>query len=126
VLLDAPCSATGTIRRHPDVAWLKDPRDLPKLATAQDRLLDVAVRLLKTGGTLVYCVCSLQPEEGVQRIAAFLQRHPGMKRQKITTAEVLGMSELVSPEGDLRSLPCHLGDQGGLDGFYAARLVKQG
>ncbi len=125
VLLDAPCSATGTIRRHPDVAWLKDPRDLPKLATAQDRLLDVAVRLLKTGGTLVYCVCSLQPEEGVQRIAAFLKRHPGMKRQKITTPEVLGMSELVSPEGDLRSLPCHLGDQGGLDGFYAARLVKR-
>ena len=126
VLLDAPCSATGTIRRHPDVAWLKDPRDLPKLATAQDRLLDTAAKLVKAGGTLVYCVCSLQPEEGVQRVAAFLERHPDMKRQKLTGADIFGMTELLSPEGDLRSLPCHLGDQGGLDGFYAARLVKQG
>jgi 16S rRNA (cytosine967-C5)-methyltransferase len=126
VLLDAPCSATGTIRRHPDVAWLKDPRDLPKLANAQDRLLDVAARLVKPGGTLVYCVCSLQPEEGVQRIAAFLQRHPDMTRKKVTAKELGGMAMLLSPEGDLRSLPCHLGDQGGLDGFYAARLIRKG
>lgn len=125
VLLDAPCSATGTIRRHPDVAWLKDPRDLPKLADAQDRLLDVAARLVKAGGTLVYCVCSLQPEEGVARAEAFLKRHPDMKRQKLTKAEVFGMSELLSPEGDLRSLPCHLGDRGGLDGFYAARFIRK-
>ena len=124
VLLDAPCSATGTIRRHPDVAWLKDPRDLPKLAIAQDRLLDVAARLVKPGGMMVYCVCSLQSEEGVQRVAAFLKRHPDMKRQKLTPKDVGGMAALLSPEGDLRSLPCHLGDQGGLDGFYAARLVK--
>ena len=124
VLLDAPCSSTGTLRRHPDVAWLKDPRDIVKLAAAQDRLIDAAMRLTRPGGTLLYCVCSLQPEEGAERIAAAMARHSGLKRAPLTEAEVFGLRELLTPEGDLRTLPCHLLEEGGMDGFYAARLVK--
>lgn len=124
VLLDAPCSATGTIRRHPDVAWLKDPRDLGKLSATQDRLLDKAVSLLKPGGTLIYCTCSLQHEEGPARIDALLDRTPGLKHDRIHTEEVGGLFELISPAGDFRSLPSHIADQGGLDGFYAARVIK--
>lgn len=123
VLLDAPCSSTGTLRRHPDVAWLKDPRDIVKLAAAQDRLIDAALRLTRPGGTLLYCVCSLQPEEGPERIAAALARHGNLKRAPFTEAEVFGLRELVTPEGDLRTLPCHLANEGGMDGFYAARLI---
>lgn len=124
VLLDAPCSATGTIRRHPDVAHLKAPEDVTRLQPVQDRLLDAAAAALAPGGTLVYCVCSLQPEEGPQRIAAFLSRHPGMVRQPVAAREVGGLAELISTEGDLRTLPCHLASAGGMDGFYAARLVQ--
>jgi 16S rRNA (cytosine967-C5)-methyltransferase len=124
VLLDAPCSSTGTLRRHPDVAWLKDPRDIVKLAAAQDRLIDAALRLTRPGGTLLYCVCSLQPEEGPERIAAALARHADLKRAPLGESEVFGLRELLTPEGDLRTLPCHLAGEGGMDGFYAARLVK--
>jgi 16S rRNA (cytosine967-C5)-methyltransferase len=124
VLLDAPCSSTGTLRRHPDVAWLKDPRDIQKLAAAQDRLIDAALRLTRPSGTLLYCVCSLQPEEGPERIAAALARHPDLARAPLTEAEVFGLREVLTPEGDMRTLPCHLAEQGGMDGFYAARLVK--
>ncbi|WP_395020980.1 RsmB/NOP family class I SAM-dependent RNA methyltransferase [Dongia sp.] len=124
VLLDAPCSSTGTLRRHPDVAWLKDPRDIVKLAGAQDRLIDAALRLTRPGGTLLYCVCSLQPEEGPERIAAALARHGNLQRAPLNAAEVFGLRELLTPEGDLRTLPCHLASEGGMDGFYAARLVK--
>ena len=124
VLLDAPCSATGTLRRHPDVAWLKDPRDLPKLNAAQDRLIDAALRLARPGGTVLYCVCSLQPEEGRARIDAALQRHAGVAPAPFSAGDVFGLAELLSPQGDLRTLPCHLDDKGGMDGFYAARLVK--
>jgi 16S rRNA (cytosine967-C5)-methyltransferase len=124
VLLDAPCSSTGTLRRHPDVAWLKDPRDIAKLAVAQDRLIDAAVRLTRPGGTVLYCVCSLQPEEGAERIAAALARHDGLKRATLTESAVFGLNALLTPEGDLRTLPSHLKDEGGMDGFYAARLIK--
>lgn len=124
VLLDAPCSSTGTLRRHPDVAWLKDPRDVVKLAAAQDRLIDAALRLTRPGGTLLYCICSLQPEEGPERIASALARHEGLERASLTESDVFGLRELLTPEGDLRTLPCHLGAEGGMDGFYAVRLVK--
>jgi 16S rRNA (cytosine967-C5)-methyltransferase len=126
VLLDAPCSSTGTLRRHPDVAWLKDPRDVQKLAAAQDRLIDAALRLARPGGTLLYCVCSLQPEEGPERIAAALARHSDLARAPLTESDVFGLRELLTQEGDLRTLPCHLAELGGMDGFYAARLVKAG
>jgi 16S rRNA (cytosine967-C5)-methyltransferase len=126
VLLDAPCSATGTLRRHPDVAWLKEPRDVAKLAAAQDRLLDAAIRLARPGGTVLYCVCSLQPEEGPDRIEAALARHAGIARQPFSGGEAFGLGELLTPAGDLRTLPCHLATRGGMDGFYAARLFKNG
>jgi 16S rRNA (cytosine967-C5)-methyltransferase len=124
VLLDAPCSATGTLRRHPDVAWLKQPADLAKLTVTQDRLLAAALDLLKPGGQLVYCTCSLQPEEGPYRIAALLASGAAARRHPIAAAEVGNLEELLTPEGDLRCLPCHLADLGGMDGFYACRLER--
>lgn len=128
ILLDAPCMATGTIRRHPDVAWLKNDADLDALSALQARLLRKSVTLLKPGGTLVYCTCSLEPEEGEQAIAALLEAEPQMKRRPVEASELAGLSELISPMGDVRTLPCHLQHDdpklSGLDGFYAARLVK--
>ncbi len=128
ILLDAPCSSTGTIRRHPDVPWLKGEADIATLAALQPQLLDRAAALLKPGGTLVYCVCSLEPEEGAAQIAALLARNPGIARRPIAAAEVADHGEFVTADGDLRTLPHYLPDPdprwSGLDGFYAARLVK--
>jgi 16S rRNA (cytosine967-C5)-methyltransferase len=128
ILIDAPCTSTGTIRRHPDIGWLRQEADIGPLVALQKRLLQRAVTLLKSGGTLVYCTCSLEPEEGEQAIAAFLAAEPSMRRAPIDAGEVAGLSEIVTAEGDLRTLPCHLPREeprlGGLDGFYAARLVK--
>jgi 16S rRNA (cytosine967-C5)-methyltransferase len=84
------------------------------------------VRLARPGGTILYCTCSLQPEEGPDRIAAALKRHPSLARVPIRPEELFGFKELVTPDGDLRSLPSHLPQLGGIDGFYAARLTKQG
>jgi 16S rRNA (cytosine967-C5)-methyltransferase len=129
VLLDAPCSSTGTIRRHPDVPWLKSEADIGVLTGLQQRLLDRAVELLKPGGCLVYCVCSLEPEEGVGQIAGLLARDTRLSRKPIDAAEVCGHAEFLTGDGDLRTLPLHLPDPdphwGGLDGFYAARLVRR-
>ena len=125
VLLDAPCSSTGTIRRHPDIAWLKRPADVAKLAQLQDRLLLNAVQALAPGGRLVFCTCSLQPEEGPARIAALLAAGAPVEREPIVAADVAGERELVTAEGDLRTLPCHWPQAGGLDGFYAARLRRR-
>ena len=128
ILIDAPCASTGTIRRHPDVAWLRTEADITALTALQKRLLQKAVSLLKPGGTLVYCTCSLEPEEGEQQIAALLAAEAGVRRARIEASEVAGLAEILGPEGDLRTLPCHLPHAdprlGGLDGFYAARLVK--
>lgn len=126
VLLDAPCTATGTIRRHPDVARIKTPADVARLAPAQDRLLDAAAEMVATGGRLVYCVCSLEAEEGPARAEAFLARHPEFAREPIAAAEVAGLAALITPEGAFRSLPSHLAEEGGLDGFYAVRLRRRG
>ena len=128
VLVDAPCASTGTIRRHPDVAWLRKELDIGALTALQQRLLQKAVSLLKPGGTLVYCTCSLEPEEGEHAVASLLAAEPAMRRMSIGADEVAGLSELINADGDLRTLPCHLPHAdprlGGLDGFYAARLVK--
>ena len=128
-LLDAPCSATGTIRRHPDVAWIKRQGDLPPLVKLQSQLLDKAISLTRPGGLIVYCTCSLEPEEGEGQIAQLLRRNPDVKRVAIAKEEIGGLAECVTPAGDLRTLPCHLwGDiprLSGLDGFFAARLLKQ-
>jgi 16S rRNA (cytosine967-C5)-methyltransferase len=125
VLLDAPCSATGTLRRHPDIARLKGPEQVAALAALQDRLLAAALDMVRPGGLLVYAVCSLQPEEGPERIAALLAGGAAAERAPVDPAEIHGLAELVSPEGDLRTLPCHLAAEGGMDGFYACRLVRQ-
>jgi len=129
VLLDAPCSATGTIRRHPDVPWLKRATDIAALADFQRRLLARAAELTRPGGTLVYCTCSLEPEEGETVVAAFLARDQNFQRVPVAAAEVGGRAEFISKDGDLRTLPCHLPDAeerfAGLDGFYAARLQKR-
>ena len=129
VLVDAPCTSTGTIRRHPDVAWLRQEADLEALTSLQQRLLQKAVTLLKPGGTLVYCTCSLEPEEGERAIAALLAAESALSRVPIAPSEVSGLAEIVTADGDLRTLPCHLPHQdprlGGLDGFYAARLVRR-
>ncbi|HEX3116183.1 MAG TPA: transcription antitermination factor NusB [Bradyrhizobium sp.] len=128
ILIDAPCSSTGTIRRHPDIAWLRQETDIGALMALQKRLLQKAVALLKPGGTLVYCTCSLEPEEGGQAIAALLANEPAVRRAPIAAGEVAGLAEILTSEGDLRTLPCHLPHPdprlSGLDGFYAARLVK--
>jgi 16S rRNA (cytosine967-C5)-methyltransferase len=124
VLLDAPCSSTGTIRRHPDLPWLKGPGDLPRLTALQDRLLANAVAMTRPGGVIVYATCSLQPEEGPERIAALIESGAPVERLPIAAAEIGGLPELLTPLGELRSLPCHLADKGGMDGFYAARLRR--
>jgi 16S rRNA (cytosine967-C5)-methyltransferase len=129
VLLDAPCTATGTIRRHPDVAWLKQPEDVATLSALQARMLDRAVAMLKPGGTLVYCTCSLEPEEGEAHVAPLLARQP-LALQPIAADEVGGLAETIAPGGTLRTLPVHLPNPvarlSGLDGFFAARFVKRG
>jgi len=128
VLLDAPCLSTGTIRRHPDIPWLKRSSDIEPLVELQRRLLDRAAAMLRPAGTLVYCTCSLEPEENEEQIAALLARCPGLQRRAIRPDEVAGLAELVSPAGDLRTLPCHLAGPdvhwAGLDGFYAARIER--
>jgi 16S rRNA (cytosine967-C5)-methyltransferase len=129
VLLDAPCSSTGTIRRHPDVPWLKQPSDLAALAALQRRLIARAATLTRPGGVLVYCTCSLEPEEGQQAIDEFLAREAGWRRVPIAPSELTGRAEFITRDGDLRTLPCHFPDSdqrfAGIDGFYAARLEKR-
>ncbi len=124
ILLDAPCSATGTLRRHPDVAWHKNPAEVVKLAGVQARLLRAALAMLKPGGLLVYCVCSLQPEEGIEQVERLLAEGAPLRRIPITADELGGLADLVTASGDLRTLPCHLADRGGMDAFFAARLQR--
>ena len=123
VLLDAPCSATGTIRRHPDVPHTKRPRDVRALVEAQDRLLTAATAMLRPGGRLVYSVCSLQPEEGAPRIEAALQ-HGSLRHEPFTPEELADLPEARTERGFLRTLPSMWPERGGMDGFFAARLVR--
>lgn len=119
ILLDAPCTATGTLRRHPEIAHLKNSADAVKLMAAQDRLLDAAATMLEPGGTLVYAVCSLDKREGSQRVAAFLDRHRDFARIPVTAAEIGGRGELIDANGDLLTTPAN-----GMDGFQAGRLRR--
>ncbi|CAG4908764.1 unnamed protein product [Acidocella sp. C78] len=123
ILLDAPCSATGTIRRHPEIVHLRRPRDIEACAAMQDQLLDAAVAMLAPGGTLVYAVCSLQPEEGAARIEAAMARL-GLRRAPIFPAEVPGLEAAVTAEGDVATHPGMWADRGGMDGFFIARLRR--
>ena len=117
ILLNSPCSGTGTLRRHPDIAWLKDEEDVNRLTLTQDRLLVHAFELMKPGATLVYAVCSLQEDEGPARVAALLAHRPGLTRLPVQPAELPGFAEAITAEGDVRTLPSM-----GADGFYIARL----
>jgi 16S rRNA (cytosine967-C5)-methyltransferase len=122
VLLDAPCSATGTFRRHPDVLWVARPSDVASLSALQGRLLDSAARRVTPGGRLVYCVCSLEPEEGEAQAAAFLARRPDFGLEPIAPGEGGAPEASLRPDGALRILPHHR--PGGTDGFYVARFRR--
>ena len=126
VLLDAPCSGTGTIRRHPDIARNKSPDDVARMAALQRALLDAAAKAVRPGGRLVYSVCSLQPEEGPEAVQAFLATAPDFRRQPLRAAEIGGVEPFRTTEGDIRTLPCHLAGHGGIDGFYVCRLERRG
>jgi len=125
VLLDAPCSTTGAIRRHPDVPHLKLPEDVTRLAAVQDNLLRSAVDMLRPGGILVFCTCSLEPQEGMERIAALLRSGAPVVRRAIDPGEIGVGRDWITDQGDLRTLPCYFGEYDGIDGFFGARLVKE-
>lgn len=121
ILLDAPCSATGTIRRHPDLPIARDGSEMPGLLDLQARMIDHALGLLRPGGRLVFATCSLLPEEGEEQAAAALERHPGLVAER---PEADGIEEGWRTALGLRTRPDHWGDIGGLDGFFVARLRK--
>jgi 16S rRNA (cytosine967-C5)-methyltransferase len=124
VLLDAPCSATGTIRRHPDLPYVKSPEQIGELAGVQRRMLDKAVQWVKPGGTLVYCTCSLEPSEGEDQITRFLTAHPEFSVAPIELGEAGIEAQFINENGYLRTLPfMPIGAAVGLDGFFAARLT---
>jgi 16S rRNA (cytosine967-C5)-methyltransferase len=128
VVLDAPCTATGTIRRHPDILRLKLAEDIGRLATQQAAMLANAARLVRPGGTLVYSTCSLEPEEGQERIEAFLQGNQDFQRLPVSASEFGGDAAWITPRGDVRTLPIHLEitpwELSGIDGFFIARLQR--
>ncbi len=130
VLLDAPCSSTGTIRRHPDIPYTKSAKDIEALAALQARLLDHAATLLKPGGTLVYSTCSLEPEEGEAQIAAAMVRNGALRLDKVSPEDLAGQAQWIEPSGCLRTFPYGLELDGpewsGMDGFFAARLIRAG
>ena len=123
VLIDAPCTATGTIRRHPDIQYLKLPEDLTNLTATQKALLLAAVKMVKPKGIIIYATCSIQVEEGPNIIQWLINSGAPVTRYPISAAEIGGTEEFLTHEGDLRTLPCHFSEIGGIDGFFAARLV---
>jgi 16S rRNA (cytosine967-C5)-methyltransferase len=125
VLIDAPCTATGTIRRHPDLPWIKEPGDAIARAPLAYEILESGAAMVEPDGLLVFAVCSLEREEGEEQIEAFLAAHGEFSRLPITGDDVFGHSEWISAQGDLKTLPCHLSELGGMDGFYATRLRRR-
>ena len=122
VLLDAPCSATGTLRRHPDVIWHRTAEDIARLCAAQKQLLETAVQMMADGGEMVYCVCSVLPEEGRLMINDAVQS--GLVERVALSADEIP-EEMITKEGDMLILPFFYEETGGCDGFYAARLRKK-
>jgi 16S rRNA (cytosine967-C5)-methyltransferase len=120
VLVDAPCSGTGTLRRHPEIRWRLQPGDLDRLCGVQERLLEAAARRVAPGGTLVYSVCSLEPEEGERRVESFLAEHPQFRRGDARSVLEVSLHEVATRGPDLVTFP----HRGGLDGFFAARLER--
>lgn len=129
ILIDAPCTATGTLRRHPDGVLSKKPGDVAVMAALQRRLLDQAIRMLRPGGLLVYSTCSLEPEEGPDQIRRLMLIDAPVERVPVSSDEVFGHAEFVTPEGDVRTLPTHFPHPdprlAGLDGFFVARLRRR-
>ncbi|WP_174300709.1 RsmB/NOP family class I SAM-dependent RNA methyltransferase [Caulobacter sp. S45] len=125
VLLDAPCSATGTFRRHPDVLWAARPGDIARLAALQARLLDAAAERVRPGGRLVYCVCSLEPEEGERQAQAFLQIRPDFEIAPVAAGEAGAPARAITPQGFVRLLPGPAEPELGGDGFFVARFVRR-
>jgi 16S rRNA (cytosine967-C5)-methyltransferase len=123
ILLDAPCSATGTFRRHPEVLYRARPSIIAQNADLQSKLLDRAAGWVKPGGTVVYSVCSLEPQEGEDQVLAFLDRHPAFR---VDPPADLPAIIPIAPNGWVRILPGLLETEGGLDGFFMARLVRTG
>lgn len=122
VLLDAPCSSTGTLRKHPDVCWTKDKQDIAKLAGLQEQMLRHAVTLVKSGGTIVFSNCSLDPSEGERMVAQVLASDPSLERVPTLASDFPGLEIAINADGDLRTTPDMFG---GVDGFYAAVLRKR-
>jgi 16S rRNA (cytosine967-C5)-methyltransferase len=125
VLLDAPCTATGTIRRHPDIPRHKTPDDVVRMAELQERMLAAATEMLEPGGMIVYASCSLQPEEGPLVIERMLARGLPLERLPVERSEMHGLPVDLTPQGEVRTLPSHLSERGGLDGFFVARLRRR-
>ena len=126
ILLDAPCSATGTLRRRPDAAWIKNEDDIASLIPIQDGLLDNAARLLKPGGRMVICTCSLQPEEGEGWLERGLERNPDLETERILPDELPELERAILDSGFVRLTPDMWSTRGGIDGFFIARLRKSG
>ncbi len=128
VLIDAPCTSTGTIRRHPDVPWRKTLGDIAALSSLQRQLLAHAIDLTRSGGIIVYCTCSLEPEEGEDIVSAVAEQDRRVRRKPITAGEFPALEAFITPLGELRTLPCDWPDpdprMSGLDGFFAARLER--
>lgn len=124
VLLDAPCSATGTIRRHPDLPYLKRPEDLARLADVQMRLLENAANIVRPGGTILYVTCSLQPEEGENVISSILSEESKIEPEPFDSKTNINLSDAQTADGHIRTLPCHWTEQGGMDGFFISQLKR--
>lgn len=122
VLLDAPCSSTGTLRKHPDVCWTKDKNDIAKLATLQGQMLRHALTLVDSGGIVVFSNCSLDPSEGEEMIAQVLAENPGIERVAVRKEDWPSMEAAITAEGDLRTTPDMFG---GVDGFFSSVLRKK-
>ena len=126
VLLDSPCSGTGTIRRHPDIAWTKSQEDVTRLAYLQARMIDHALSIVKPGGIVVCAVCSLQPEEGAEQFRALMAKNTDITHLPVHPDEISGLAEAIDADGNLRTLPSLWPELGGMDGFHAMRLRRSG
>ena len=124
VLIDAPCSATGTLRRYPDIYYTKTTKDMDVSANIQKLLIKSAHNMVRKGGLIVFSTCSLQPKEGTELVDSVLAEEKSLSRLPISAKELELTPDMVNGVGDLRTLPFHEGHIGGMDGFFAARLVR--
>ena len=128
VLLDAPCSSTGTVRRHPDIPWTKSLADIEKLSELQEKMLRHAATLIKPGGIIVFSNCSLDPLEGEDMVERVLASEKNLKRRPVVAADWPGLETAITDRGDIRTtpdmLPHEIARRSGMDGFFASVLVR--